>query len=136
MKKMLCVFLLLLISCSAFKPTAYEYVDDYAQFEVAFNECLQIPLEEYYLYFYSPSCHLCITLKEEIIRYASEHNHLFVISPFEDVLYEDDPYLCLNADTYQEISIAGYPTVMKIKNKVVFEVFYGVKDVKEELNLQ
>ncbi len=94
-----------------------------------------IELEEYYVYFYSPYCGHCQTIKDKVIQYALCGSiQLFFVSPSNEVLLGMNIELTIGASSIEALWILGYPSLLKIKESTVTMNIPGATTIIELLS--
>ncbi len=115
---------LLLVGCetttSETTTTTISYMDlDYSDFQGQFiddvDEQLNMPYQEYYIYYYGPTCSACIILKPEILDrfYHAKNDVIYFVA----VITPDD--INVNVD------IRYTPSLVKVIDGEVTEVYQG-----------
>ncbi len=126
------ILFLLLIGCeTTTDSTTTTYLDlDYSDFEgrIIFDSSMQLsmPEDDYYLYFYGPYCQACIILKPEILNAFYDAEAMFyivVVTGYQDI--------------HPDIDLEGTPTLLRIIDHEVVEVYVGntqIRSVLVEIN--
>lgn len=115
---------LLLVGCetttSETTTTTISYMDlDYSDFQGQFiddvDEQLNMPYQEYYIYYYGPNCSACIILKPEILDrfYHAKNDVIYFVA----VITPDD----IN----ENVDIRYTPSLVKVIDGEVTEAYQG-----------
>ncbi len=90
---------------------------------------------EYYIYFYSLTCAHCKNLKNLVIEYALKNDDLFFIEASEKIVIKNDVSDTIGATSVSEMGILGYPSLIKIDQKVCVFNVAGESEIISKLNL-
>ena len=121
------------------EPTKQEInhtYDEIKDLKIYWNDIFKQPFNSYYVYLYSETCSHCNSIKNEMIEFALDaiEKIYFISSSAEHVLRETiDPFQRI--ESLDDLAIRGYPTLLKLEEKVVIKNIAGVKDIKRELSL-
>ncbi|PKK94526.1 MAG: hypothetical protein CVV60_05975 [Tenericutes bacterium HGW-Tenericutes-5] len=127
----LSVIMLLAILITACDKTTTEssYLDvDYSDFVGQFieevEEQLDMPSDDYYVYYYGPGCSACIEIKPEVLDrfYRAKNTTIYFVTVYNE--------LDLNPDT----GVTATPTVIRVVNGQVAEFYEGVSEIRSILN--
>ena len=110
---------------------SYSEIKDY---ELDLDNCFSIEQEHYYLYFYSTTCSHCEELKNVIIAEALDRQDIFFIKSSNKIQLTNDRDLVIGAENPGDISILGYPTLLKIDSGKCVKNCVGNSEIKSELN--
>ncbi len=127
--KMMIPLVAALAACSPSAALAYDY-EDVAHLEIAWDDLLTQPFDEYDVYIYHPACGYCASIKQDILRYALEISRppLFLLKFHEEIPIDSGAELRVVCEL-QDVAIRGYPTVILIRNRCVFEVVTGAQSI-------
>lgn len=128
MKKILLILLLLLSSCSiGFESNSNSVASKYDSYIISLDSSFS-QSGIYYIYFFSPYCKACQSIENDVISKA-ELLHIYFINPYDDISFNEDPYASISASSWEDLSIAGYPTMMFISMHVVDRIYYGTREI-------
>ncbi len=113
-------------------PTDYSY-DQIQNFKLTLETMFEVDNDAYYTYFYSSTCSHCQELKNFIIEKALERKDIYFIKSSSKDKFTTDENLVINAGNPDDIYILGYPTMLKIENKIVTKNLPGNDKIIEEL---
>lgn len=101
-----------------------DYSDFVGQFIENSDEQLNMPEEDYYIYYYGPNCGACETVKAEVLdtlyRAKNVKIYLVTVNSIEDI----DPSSGVN----------GTPTIVRVTDNEVSEFHEGVTAIKAMLD--
>ena len=110
--------------------------DEVGEYRIFWNDIFKQPFDLYYVYLYSPTCAHCNSIKNEMIEYVlGDNQHLFFISSSAEHNISDNVNPNQHIDSLENLYIKGYPTLLKLTEKVVTKNIAGVKEIKQELSL-
>lgn len=114
--------------------SAHEY-DEIADYTIGFTEIFEVNIAEYYVYFYSPVCAHCTSIKDYVIHYALNAQNFRFISPdtTNAVPTTTNINSNLGATTINDIRITGYPCMFKISDKTISGAYSGTINITGEL---
>ena len=104
------------------------------EYELSWEEIFGVDQVSYYVYFYSQTCDYCIELKNYIIEKALERGDIYFIRASKSDQLTNDPKKAIGAGIPGDIWILGYPTLLKIHNKICTKNLAGINEIKGELN--
>jgi len=113
-------------------PVSYDY-SDVNKFSLIWSEIFSVELDEYYVYFYSTTCSHCMDLKDFIIEKAIKRGDIYFVRSSSLDQFTEDPNKSIGAENPGEIWILGYPTLLKIENKICTKSFAGNDKIINEL---
>lgn len=114
-------------------PLDHDY-DEIKEFELSFDSIFE-PLEKsYFVYFYSLTCSHCTQIKNFIIEKAIETREIYFVKASNQIILKDDVLSTIGAGKIDDIGILGYPSLLKIENKIVIKNVAGITPIKELLN--
>ena len=93
------------------------------------------PQNEYQIYFYSLTCAHCKNLKNKVIEYALKNDNFFFIEASEKVAIVEDVSFTIGSTSISEMGILGYPSLVKIEQKVCVFNVAGESEIISKLNL-
>ena len=109
--------------------------DEISQWEIKWADIFNQCEEEYYVYFYSPTCSHCNLIKNTIIDYALEHEGMYFIHFNEDVITAIDIQNTIGASSVDDLAILGTPSLVEIKHHVVTNNMAGTTKILTFLGL-
>jgi hypothetical protein len=101
-----------------------DYSDFVGQFIEEVEEQLDMPSDDYYVYYYGPGCSACIEIKPEVLDrfYRAKNTTIYFVTVYNE--------LDLNPDT----GVTATPTVIRVVNGQVAEFYEGVSEIRSILN--
>lgn len=114
-------------------PIDHSY-SEIAQFQITWSQMFDIESESYFVYFYSETCSHCVDLKNFIIEKALELQTIYFVKSSNADILSEDTISSINAGNSSEISILGYPSMIKIENYVCIKNVAGISQIKSLLN--
>lgn len=127
--KLSLITLLMIVITACDKTTESTYLDvDYTDFVGQFiedvDDQLNMPSDDYYVYYYGPGCSACIILKPEILDrfYRARETTIYLVTVYNE--------LDLNPDT----GVTHTPSIIRVTNGVVAEFYEGNTDIRSMLN--
>ena len=103
--------------------------------KIDWNDMFLIDKNEYQIYFYSLTCAHCKNLKNSVIEYALKNDDLFFIEANEKVVIKNDVSDTIGATSISQMGILGYPSLIKIDQKVCVFNVAGESEIISKLNL-
>lgn len=124
------VIILLAVAITACdETTETQYLDvDYSDFVGQFiddvDDQLEMPYDDYYVYYYGPSCSACIEIKPEVLDrfYRAKNTTIFFVTVYSE--------LDINPDS----GVTHTPTVIRVTNNAVSEFHEGITPIRAMLN--
>ena len=113
----------------------YSY-EDVKEYKIYWNDIFKQPYDLYYVYLYSSTCSHCNSIKNDMIEYAlGENETLFFVSSSAEHVINENIDKFEHIDSLENLAIKGYPTLLKLEQKVVVKNLAGTKDITTELNI-
>ncbi len=103
---------------------------------ITWQKAFSIPLSDYFIYCYSPSCSHCSEIKDLMIETALSRENLFFVKSSEKDKIVYDVSKTIGATTPEEIEILGYPSVVEIRNNILVKNVAGKTEIKKLLNIE
>lgn len=123
------LFLLAFAITACDKTTEPQYLDvDYSDFIGQFieevDEQLEMPYDDYYVYYYGPNCSACIEIKPEVLDqfYRAKNTVIYFVTVYSE--------LDINPDS----GVTHTPTVIRVTNNNVSEFHEGISPIRAILN--
>ena len=110
----------------------YSY-SDVKDKEILYSNIFGIEQNSYYVYFYSRTCSHCNDLKPFIIPKIIERNDIYLVEASEQVVVLEDISVTVGVSSIENFGILGYPSLVKIEEKVVTKNIAGINPIKNEL---
>lgn len=110
---------------------------DYSEikgYELFWETIFDVDSENYYVYFYSPTCSHCNEIKNYMIGKALERNNIYFVKASSKDQITNDQKMQKYAEIPGDIWILGHPTMIKILNKKCVKYLTGTTQIKYELN--
>ncbi|NCA95789.1 MAG: hypothetical protein EOM74_02290 [Methanomicrobia archaeon] len=98
------------------KPGTNHSYQEVVSKEITWSNIFNQTPEEYFVYFYSPFCGHCLSIKDLVIGTAlcGKKDIYFVVSSIE-VIITHDTGSTIGATSIEEMWIGGYPTLLQIR---------------------
>jgi len=109
---------------------AYSQVKDKTIF---YSNIFGIDEENYYVYFFSKTCSHCNELKDFIIPLALERDNLYFVEACDQIVIIKDASTTIGLSEIDNFGILGYPSLVKIEEKIVSKNLAGINPIKNEL---
>ena len=109
---------------------SYEMVKDKMLF---WSNIFSINKENYYVYFFSKTCSHCESLKSFIIEYALSNEDIYFVESSEATVFIEDSSKTIGLSSIENFGILGYPSLVKISDKLISLNIAGVIEIKNEL---
>ena len=103
--------------------------------KIDWDEMFSQPQNEYKIYFYSLTCGHCKNLKNTVIEFALQNDNFFFIEASEKVVIQKDVSNTTGAVSVSGMAIQGYPSLVKIEQKVCVFNVAGENEIISKLNL-
>ena len=111
----------------------YEY-EDIKDKEIKWSDIFTVEYSHYYVYFYSPFCGHCLSIKNEVIRYSfCGSEKIFFVEASDEIKIGTNTELTIGATTVEEVWILGYPSLVDIENGVLIMNIAGANTIREFL---
>lgn len=110
----------------------YSY-SDVKDKEILYSNIFGMEQNSYYVYFYSRTCSHCNDLKPFIIPKIIERNDIYLVEASEQVVILEDISVTIGVSSIENFGILGYPSLVKIEEKVVTKNIAGINPIKNEL---
>lgn len=108
----------------------YKMVNDRIIF---WSNIFSINKENYCVYFFSKTCSHCSSLKSFIIEYALSHENIYFVEASEQTIFLEDVSATIGLSSIEGFGILGYPSLIKISDKIITLNIAGVFEIKNEL---
>ena len=123
----------LIKTSSEFNSTRnYEYTE-ISEYRIVWSEIFDIELNEYFVYLFQRTCSHCQSLKNEVIETALERKDIFFVEDSSDVVFSEDVSNTIGLKSVDELSILGFPTLLKIEDGTLIKNVAGVKEIRSLL---
>lgn len=133
LKKVFKLFLILAFSLTVYScdktTTTRSYLDvDYSDFVGQFiedaEEQLNMPENDYYIYYYGPDCYACETVKAEVLDtlYRAKNVKVYLVT------------VTSSLDINPSSGVKGTPTIIRVTDNQVSEFHEGSTAIKNMLN--
>lgn len=113
-------------------PISYDY-SDVSKYALSWYQIFSVETDEYYVYFYSTTCSHCLELKDFIVEKALKRGDIYFVKSSNSDQFTEDPNQSIGAENPGEIWILGYPTLLKIEDKICTKSLAGNDKIKNEL---
>lgn len=110
----------------------YSY-SDVKDREILYSNIFGMEQSNYYVYFYSRTCSHCNDLKPFIIPKIIERNDIYLVEASEQDVILEDISVTIGVSSIENFGILGYPSLVKIEEKVVAKNIAGINPIKNEL---
>lgn len=115
------------------EETKHEY-SEINNYRITWSEIFDLPLSDYYVYFYSKTCVHCQNLKNWIIEKALQTKFIFFVESSKDDIIENDANQTFYSSSAEIFAIPGYPTLIKVSNKNLVLKVSGETSIHAALN--
>ena len=124
---------ILITSCSSnIVPKSYDYEDiDYLT--ISWSEIFDVPMVDYFVYVYSPTCGHCQKIKQDILNYAIHHDNFRFVLFNKDIPVLEDVTGTIGKNTVDDIGIKGTPSLFEIYDGVLIKNIVGSTAILETL---
>lgn len=99
--------------------------DEVGSFAITWEHIFDVDSEEYFVYFYSLTCSHCSELKNFIIEEALSRGNIYFSKASSKDIILTDTKSSIGAGKSGDISILGYPTMIKIYHHICTENVSG-----------
>ena len=103
--------------------------------EILWGNIFDIDLDDYIVYFYSPSCGHCRSIKDIIISYALETDNFYLLRFNEEVVVSHDVSKTIGVKDIENLSILGTPALIEIEEHEVIKNIAGSQAILDFLHL-
>jgi thiol-disulfide isomerase/thioredoxin len=111
----------------------YSYEDIYDK-TIKWHDIFEMTPHHYYVYFYSPYCGHCQSIKDLVINYSMFGNvTMFFVEANREVTVAEDTYLTIGATSIEQLWILGYPSLIEIESGLLIANIAGANAIKEIL---
>ena len=110
----------------------YSYSDVKGK-EILYSNIFGIELDSYYVYFFSKTCSHCDNLKPFMVPKIQDRKDIFIVEASEQVVFLEDVSVTIGVSSIENFGILGYPSLVKIEEKVVTKNIAGINPIKNEL---
>ena len=105
--------------------------------KIFWSEIFKQKEKDYFVYFYSETCSHCRSIKNHIIEYAlDEDNHIYFVSSSPEITIDEEKAKNNNVDKLTDLAIRGYPSLIKLSEKIVMLNVAGVSPILEALKIR
>lgn len=98
-------------------PIEHDY-SEVEEYMIDWDEMFDFDLEEYFVYIYSTKCSHCVEIKNQIVEKALEEKNVYFVKSSAKVIQKNDISSSIGASFAGDISILGYPSLIKIVNGI------------------
>lgn len=131
---LLILFSLTLSSCKGFiSQPSYEYEDVISRL---------IKPEEVFIYkegefyFYNPFCHICESIKNDVINYSFYRPAFYFIEKDKTIILKSDGSTPLGVDSFSSFFIVGYPSLVIISDFKIISYFSGSTEINKYIGVK
>lgn len=96
---------------------------------IPWENIFNINSNDYFVYVYSLTCSHCNEIKQEIISYALTHDDFYLVTMNDSIPLIRNPNTTIGATKYQDVGIAGTPTLLQIKDHILINNVAGTTNV-------
>ncbi|NMV82426.1 MAG: hypothetical protein GX816_02610 [Erysipelotrichia bacterium] len=101
---------------------------------IKWHDIFEMTPHHYYVYFYSPYCGHCQSIKDLVINYSMFGNvTMFFVEANREVTVAEDTYLTIGATSIEQLWILGYPSLIEIESGLLIANIAGANAIKEIL---
>lgn len=102
---------------------------------IDWDEIFCIEKTEYYVYIYSRNCSHCNSIKNKIISFAIAGDCFYFVEDSQKILFKTDIKYTIGLTSADNLSILGFPSLLKISNKVLTKNIAGTEKILSELKI-
>ena len=111
----------------------YSY-DDIVDITIKWDDIFAMTPRNYFVYFYSPYCGHCQSIKDLAINYSKcGEITMYFVEASTEVVVAKDTHLTIGVTSIEQLWILGYPSLVKIESGVVVINIAGANAIKEIL---
>ncbi len=131
MMKKLLVVLFLLSSCT---PLSIKRYEDISKENIIFWNDIFNFKNDYFVYIFSYTCQYCLEIEKDIINfYLNCSETLYFVEYCNEIPLTSYPYSVIGVSDVYNLAIKGVPTLFKIAEHCVNDVYFGVNMIHEFL---
>lgn len=98
-------------------PVDHEY-SEVGDYMITWDKMFDLDLDVYYVYFYSSGCSHCSEIKNFMIEKALEEKNIYFSKSSAKDILRKDTQSSIGAGFAGDISILGYPSLIKIEDGI------------------
>ncbi len=111
----------------------YSY-DDIKDITIKWDDIFAMTPHNYFVYFYSPYCGHCQSIKDLVINYSKRGEiTMYFVEASTEVVVAKDTHLTIGVTSIEQLWILGYPSLVKIESVAVVVNIAGANAIKEIL---
>lgn len=118
--------------------TSSEIEHSYSEIQnlkISWNSTFSYAKPYYFVYFYSLTCSHCASLKNRIIEYGLTHEDIYFCEDSSDVVIKENIDSTIGCKRVEDLAIKGFPSLIKIEDKVLKINVVGVDKICSVLSL-
>lgn len=115
-------------------PIIEHSYDELEEKHILWSEIFEQALDSYFVYFYSLNCDHCENMKNEVIEICLKRDDVFLVKSSNQVVLKNDVFYTIGVGNVGDFAILGYPSLVKIENKIVTKNVAGKSHILELLN--
>lgn len=112
----------------------HEYIE-ISEFRISWDEIFEMDSTNYYVYLFSRTCSHCSSIKNKIIEYALDNENMYFIEDNKDIVFKNDVNYTIGLKSVDDLAILGFPTILKISEKILVKNIAGTDKILSELKL-
>jgi len=130
MRKPLLIFFFMITSCNS-QPSVAAPLDYPKERMIEWDSCLEIPLNDYYIYFFSESCGHCNNFKEIFLTYFYTSNkEIFFVNTEAKSVVKNNQNSIFGINKIEDLYIPGTPSLYEIEYSTVTHYYIGVSSIQ------
>lgn len=112
----------------------HEY-SEISYYRLNWNEIFNVEKDDYYVYLFSTTCSHCSSIKNKIIEFALNNRNVYFIEDSAEIIFKNDVNYTIGLTSFENLAILGFPSLLKITNKILNKNIAGTEKIINELKL-
>lgn len=112
----------------------HEY-SEISYYRLNWNEIFNVEKDNYYVYLFSTTCSHCSSIKNKIIEFALNNRNVYFIEDSAEIIFKNDVNYTIGLTSFENLAILGFPSLLKITNKILNKNIAGTEKIINELKL-
>lgn len=112
----------------------HEY-SEISYYRLNWNEIFNVEKDNYYVYLFSTTCSHCSSIKNKIIEFALNNRNVYFIEDSAEITFKNDVNYTIGLTSFENLAILGFPSLLKITNKILNKNIAGTEKIINELKL-
>ena len=110
----------------------YSEITDY---RINWDEIFNVGKDNYYVYLFSITCSHCSSIKNKIIEFAINNKDIYFVEDCGEIIFKNDVNYTIGLTSTENLAILGFPSLLKITNKILTKNVAGTEKIITELKL-